>query len=200
MNSQSIKGTILLIEDEPGFRHIYSLVLKNAGYDVLEAVDGDAGLKMVLANKPTLVLLDLMLPKLHGFDVLKKIRETESVKEIPVIIFSVMGEQMDIERGMILGANDYTIKGFYTPKEILGKIEAVLSSVDIKKDLNSYFLSIEDGRGDSTKLQHAIGLTKMFNCPQCDKQIVLEMLPDYTRTNGHWFSSHFYCRFCHKDF
>jgi len=130
MNSDNSNVKILLIEDEPGFRRIYSFVLKNAGYEVLEAEDGEKGIQMVLEHQPHLVLLDLMLPKLDGFEVLQKIRETESVKNTPVLIFSVIGEPKLLERGMTLGANDYTIKGFYTPKEILKKIESVLLSAD----------------------------------------------------------------------
>jgi DNA-binding response OmpR family regulator len=202
MSGQDIKGKILLIEDEPGFRRIYSYVLKNAGFEVLEAEDGEKGLQMAIEHQPSLVLLDLMLPKLHGFEVLKKIRETESVKATPVIIFSVMGEQREIEIGTLLGASDYTIKGFYSPKEIVEKIENALQNATSKMKTNAYSLFIDSSHGDAAKFRQAFGLPSLFNCPLCQKPLVLEMelLPNHTHTSGHWFASHFTCAHCHKNF
>ena len=202
MSSQNIKGKILLIEDEPGFRRIYSCVLKNAGYEIMEAEDGEKGLEMAIEHQPALVLLDLMLPKLHGFEVLKKIRATESIKDTPVIIFSVMGEQREIEQGVLLGATDYTIKGFYSPKDILSKIENALLNTTAKKNANSYFLFVDNSRGDAAKIRQAFGLPTLFNCPLCQKPLVLEMemLPNHTQAIGHWFASHFMCTHCHKNF
>ena len=113
------KGTILIVEDQQGFRRIYRDVLENDGYQVLEAEDGEAGWNAAKDKKPDLILLDLGLPKIDGFEVLKRIRANDPTKSIPVIIFSVLGEQKDVNRGLELGANDYTVKGFYTPRQIL---------------------------------------------------------------------------------
>lgn len=86
------KGTILILEDQRGFRRIYRDVLEQDGYEVLEAADGEDGWEIILNQKPSLVLLDLGLPVLDGFKVLEKIRRSEQTKDIPVIIFSVLGE------------------------------------------------------------------------------------------------------------
>ncbi|MEI7947055.1 MAG: response regulator [bacterium] len=202
MNSQDIKVKILLIEDEPGFRRIYSFVLKNAGYEVLEASDGEMGIQMVLEHQPALVLLDLMLPKLNGFEVLEQIRGTESVKDTPVIIFSVVGEQKEMEHGMLLGANDYTIKGFCTQKDLLEKVHSTLVNAHTNKKLKSYSLFIDNAHGDSVKLQQAFGLPTLYTCPLCNKPLVLEMEPliNHSQTNGHWFASHFSCPICRQNF
>jgi DNA-binding response OmpR family regulator len=128
MSEKSLKGTVLLIEDEFGFRRIYSSVFKFAGYDVLDAEDGEKGFQMVLDHRPSIVLLDLLLPKMNGFEVLKKIRATEEIKKTPVIIFSVMGEPREVGMGLSLGANDYTIKGTSSPKEVLDKVEEILNA------------------------------------------------------------------------
>ena len=194
------KGTILLIEDEVSFRKIYKAVIENDGYEVLEAADGELGWSMVQEKKPDRVLLDLVLPKLHGLEVLKKIRSNKATQDIPVLIFSVMGEQEDIKKGLAAGANDYTVKGFYSPNEILSKIHALLTKSDIEKNIHSYRLEVKDGRGDAAKLQQDIGLTKLFQCPDCDSEMVLELTPDYTRTDGHWFSAHFICPKCDREF
>jgi DNA-binding response OmpR family regulator len=202
MECPDLKETILMIEDELGFRRIYSSVFKNAGYEVLEAEDGEKGLQMVIEHQPNVVLLDLMLPKMNGFDVLKEMRESELVKHIPVIIFSVIGEESLIEKGLSLGATDYTIKGFYTAQQILSKIQAVLLNKKNNHDLNSFFLFVEYGRGDSRELQKAFSLPALLDCPLCKKPLVLAMEadPNHLPEDGHWFTSHFYCRFCNKNF
>ena len=133
-------------------------------------------------------------------EVLKKIRSNKATKDIPVLIFSVMGEQEDIQKGLAAGANDYTVKGFYSPNEILSKIHALLTKSDIEKNIHSYRLEVKEGRGDAAKLQQDIGLTKLFQCPDCDSEMVLELTPDYTRTDGHWFSAHFICPKCDREF
>lgn len=194
------KGIILLIEDEASFRKIYKAVIENDGYKILEAEDGEIGWNMVQEKKPDLVLLDLVLPKLHGLEVLKKIRSNKETQNIPVLILSVMGDQKDIKKGLEAGANDYTVKGFYSPNEILSKIHVLLTKSDIEKNIHSYKLEVKNGRGDAAKLQQDIGLTKLFQCPDCDSGMVLELLPDYTRTDGHWFSTHFLCPKCDRKF
>ena len=122
----SNQGTILIIEDEPVFRLIYRGVLKNAGYTVLEAPDGAAGLDMARTQKPDLVLLDLILPKMSGHEVLRSMRSEPSTKNIPVIIFSVMGQEKDIEKTMALGANGHRLKGMESPAKILNLINEML--------------------------------------------------------------------------
>lgn len=194
------KGIILIIEDSASFRKIYKRVLEGDGFKILEAEDGETGWDLVQKEQPDLVLLDLVLPNISGFEVLKKIRADKLTREIPVLILSVLGEQKYIKEGLELGANDYTVKGFYSPKEILSKIHALLTKVDIKKKINSYKLKVKEGRVDAVKLQQDIGLTKLFNCPHCKVEMVLELLPDYTRTDGHWFSAHFICTECGRSF
>ena len=194
------KGTILLIEDEESFRTIFGDVIKADGYEVLEAEDGEQGWEMVKEKQPDLVLLDLVLPKLHGLEVLKKIRSDETTKDIPVLILSVLGAQKDIQKGLELGANDYTVKGFYSPREVLSKIHSLLVKEDVRKNIQSYKVEIKEGRGDAAKLEQDIGLTKLFQCPHCDTAMKLELIPDYTRTDGHWFSAHFICDKCSRSF
>lgn len=194
------KSTILIIEDEPGFRRIYHDVLVSDGYEVFEAGDGERGWELVKTEKPDLILLDLVLPKLHGFEVLKKIRADETTKDIPVIIFSVLGEHKDIQIGLELGADDYTVKGFYSPREILSKIRELLTKSNIKSKVSAYKLLVDKRKGDAAKLEHDAGLTKGFKCPHCKTSILLELIPDYTRNDGHWFITHLVCPKCEMSF
>lgn len=194
------KGTILLVEDQPGFRRIYHDVLENEGYEVLEAQDGEEGWNMAKERKPHLILLDLGLPKIDGYEVLKRIRADAGTRSIPVIIFSVLGEQKDVKKGLELGANDYTVKGFYTPRQILSKIKSLMTEVGVKPTINSYKLKIQGSLEDAPKLQSEIGLVKGYQCPQCGVEMVLELFPDYVRNEGHWFTAHFLCPKCGKSF
>jgi DNA-binding response OmpR family regulator len=194
------KGTILIVEDQQGFRRIYHDVLVNDGYEVMEAQDGEEGWNMVKEHKPHLVLLDLGLPKVDGFEVLKRIRADAETKHIPIIIFSVLGEQKDVKKGLEMGANDYTVKGFYTPRQILSKIKGLMTQVEVKKSVNSYNLKIDAAKDDAVKLQSEIGLTQGYHCPHCSNEMVLELFPDYVRNEGHWFTAHFTCPKCGRSF
>jgi two-component system response regulator ResD len=119
----SKKETILIVEDQKGFRQIYRDFLENQGYEILTAEDGEIGWNLIREKKPRLVLLDLGLPKLNGFEVLQKVRADASTQDIKVVIFSVIGEQKEIDKAMAMGADDYTIKGFNTPRQVFEKIE-----------------------------------------------------------------------------
>jgi len=196
----SVKGTILIVEDQEGFRNVYEDVLSNDGYAVLLAEDGQAGWDLAKEKKPNLILLDLGLPKMDGFEVLRRLKADPETKAIPVIIFSVMGEQKDIKRALDMGANDYTVKGFYTPRQILSKIKTLVTQVETKKGLNSYRIQIKEGKTDALKLQEEIGLTGGYQCPQCAVELELELFPDYVREGGHWFSGRLICPSCEKSF
>jgi len=194
------KETILIIEDQAEFRHIYQDALEGDGYKVLLAEDGESGWQLAKSEKPELILLDLVLPKLSGIEVLKNIRADAETRDIPVIILSVLGEKKDIQKGLESGANDYMVKGYSKPREIMSKIRVLLEKIDFKKSINSYKLLVKEGMADAAKLQQDIGLTKSFDCPYCGKEIPLEITPDYTRTDGHWFVAHFVCSECQKSF
>jgi DNA-binding response OmpR family regulator len=120
------KVTILIVEDQLGFQMVYKDLLAGEGYEVLSALDGLAGWELALEKKPSLVLLDLGLPQLDGFEVLRRMRDNAETKTIPVIVFSVMGEKSSVNKAIGMGANDYTVKGFLTPRQVLGKIKCQL--------------------------------------------------------------------------
>jgi DNA-binding response OmpR family regulator len=194
------KGTILIIEDDASFRRIYHDMFETAGYHVVVADNGEMGWDLAKTEKPNLIILDLVLPGLHGFEVLKNIREDSETQNIPVLITTALGEQADIKKGLEMGATDYMVKGFFTPREILAKIRSVFTQAEIRKGVASYKLSVKEGRADAARLQSDIGMTKLFTCPQCQEELVLDLIPDYTRTDSHWFLSHFICPKCQRSF
>ncbi|MDD4062391.1 MAG: response regulator [Candidatus Pacebacteria bacterium] len=117
---------ILVVEDDKFLRELITQKLAREGYDVVGAVDGEDGVVKVKENKPDIVLLDLILPGIDGFEVLAKIKEDEELSDIPVIILSNLGQRDDVDRGIKLGATDFLIKAHFTPSEIIEKIEAVM--------------------------------------------------------------------------
>jgi len=117
---------ILLIEDDPFISDVYITNLKNNGFEVLLANDGESGLDIIKKEKFDLVLLDLLLPKIDGFEILRNIKKDPALKDIPVIILTNLGEKENIERGKELGAVDYLVKINFTPKEVIEKINSYL--------------------------------------------------------------------------
>jgi len=117
---------ILIVEDYRFLREAIGKKLREDGFDVSEAVDGEEGLKKTKEEKPDLVLLDLVLPGIDGFDVLAKIKEDATLNDVKVIVLSNLGQKEEIERGMSLGANDYLVKANFTPREISEKAKKLL--------------------------------------------------------------------------
>ncbi|MCD6233007.1 response regulator [bacterium] len=117
---------ILIIEDDRFLRELMARKLEQVGYEVVESVDGEDGLKKVSQEKPDLVLLDLILPGIDGFEVLSKVKEKPELSAIPVIILSNLGQREDIEKGLKLGAVDFLVKAHFTPNEIVDKVKHLL--------------------------------------------------------------------------
>lgn len=117
---------ILIIEDDKFLRELITQKLIKEGYEISEAVDGEKGIKKLEGEKPDLVLLDLILPGIDGFEVLDRIKKDATLSQIPVIILSNLGQKDDVERGLKMGAVDYLIKAHFTPSDIIDKIRAVL--------------------------------------------------------------------------
>ncbi len=117
---------ILIIEDDDFLRSLAVTKLEKEGFAVLMAADGQAGLATATAEIPDLIILDLMLPVMTGFDVLKTLKATDSTKNIKVIVFSNLGEDSDIKTCLDMGANDYLIKANFTLDELVEKIKGMV--------------------------------------------------------------------------
>ena len=129
--------SIVIIEDDSAIRSILSITLKGAGFAIVkEAETGDEGLRLVKELKPSLVLLDLMLPGIDGFTVCKKIRESAETASTPVIMLTARSEEEDIVRGLECGADDYITKPF-SRQVLLARIRAVLRRPQSRKDESS---------------------------------------------------------------
>lgn len=117
---------ILFVEDEPALQKTFTEVLIQEGYEVLNAFDGEEGLKLAQTGKPDLILLDLILPKVHGFDVLKMLKEDPVTKEIPVIVLTNLEATADVEKALELGATTYLVKASYNLEDVVQKVKDAL--------------------------------------------------------------------------
>ena len=117
---------ILFIEDESALQKAFGDILKQEGYEMISALNGEEGLKLAKTEKPDLILLDLILPKLHGFEVLEKLKADEETKDIPIIILTNLEGTDDIEKALKLGATTYLVKASYTLEEVIEKVKKAL--------------------------------------------------------------------------
>ncbi|HMR04199.1 MAG TPA: response regulator [Polyangiaceae bacterium] len=118
-------ATILVIEDEPDLREVLGFNLKQAGHSVLSTALGEEGLALASSDRPDLILLDLMLPDLQGTEVCKRLKSDPSTKQIPVVMLTARGEELDRVVGFEIGAEDYIVKPF-SVRELLLRLQAIL--------------------------------------------------------------------------
>ena len=125
---KELMQTILIIEDEPILQKALSVALQQAGYEIKSALEGETGLKLAKEIKPNLILLDLILPKMDGFEILSELKKDESAKDIPVIILTNLESSQDIERALVLGAKTYLVKANYDLKDVIQKVKENIST------------------------------------------------------------------------
>ena len=120
------KKLILLVEDDEFLAELYATKLHLEGFEVILAADGEKGFKMAKEKKPDLVLLDIILPKMDGFEILKAMKGDKELKNIPVILLTNLSQKDEVKRGLDLGANDYLIKAHFMPSEVVKKIKQTI--------------------------------------------------------------------------
>lgn len=129
----SKKQKVLIIEEDYFLRKIYRNKLTLAGFEFIEATNGVEGLNKVIFEKPDIILLDLILPRKNGFDVLIEMKKNQELKNIPVIILSVLGQESDIKRAFSLGAQEYLVKSEICLSEVVDKIKYWARKIKKKK-------------------------------------------------------------------
>lgn len=121
--------SIVLVEDDSFISGMYQTKLSSQGFQVELFEDGEqAAARLAQDPLPDLVLLDVVLPKKDGFEILEELRGNARTQKLPVILLTNLGQKPDVERGVKLGADDYIIKAHYTPSEVVEKIKQVLAA------------------------------------------------------------------------
>lgn len=113
---------ILIAEDDLFFQKFYTQKLTEQGFETFVASDGQEALEKVAEVKPDIILLDIIMPKKDGFEVLEALKKDPNTKTVPVIVFSSLGQEQDVQKAMQLGASDYVSKGFYDIDLLISKI------------------------------------------------------------------------------
>jgi two-component system, chemotaxis family, sensor kinase CheA len=118
---------ILIVEDDPLMARMYQKIFSFEGYEVDSAADGEEGLEKARTGKPTLILLDIMMPKMNGLQLLEKLKLDPEIKKIPVIMLTNLAGQQDAETALTLGAVKYIIKSEFEPKEVADMVKEILA-------------------------------------------------------------------------
>ena len=121
-----MKKAILLVEDDPFLIDIYTTKLEKEGFSVKIADDGEKALDLLEKKKPNLLILDIVLPKIDGWEILKRIQEKKELRDLPVIVLSNLGQKTEVEKGLKSGAIKYLIKAHFTPAEVVTEIKKIL--------------------------------------------------------------------------
>lgn len=119
---------VLIIEDDSTLRNVLVEFVQAEGMTVFAASDGEEGIKMAKENNPDLILLDIILPKKDGYEVIADVKNDEKTKNIPIILLTNLGGLSDIEKALELGATTYLVKGDYQVREIVEKVKEILGS------------------------------------------------------------------------
>lgn len=117
--------TILVADDEEDVRELVAYRLTRSGYGVVEAIDGQQALELARDRKPDLAVLDVMMPRLDGYELTRKLRAEESLRSLPIILLTASAQENDVSRGFEAGADDYMKKPF-NPDELVARVRAVL--------------------------------------------------------------------------
>ncbi|OGH68674.1 MAG: hypothetical protein A3I29_05025 [Candidatus Magasanikbacteria bacterium RIFCSPLOWO2_02_FULL_44_11] len=126
MSEETNKVHVLLVEDDVFLSGIYQKKFEMEGFKISTSDNGEKGLADAKKKKPDIILLDVLLPKMDGFSVLKQLKEDVATKNIPVILLTNLGQKDDVEKGLEAGAVDYLIKAHFKPSEIVEKVRKVL--------------------------------------------------------------------------
>lgn len=119
---------ILFIEDEQSLQKTLGDTLAKEGFETASALDGESGLRLAKTENPDLIVCDLILPKISGFDVLKGLKEDQATKKIPVMVLTNLENTEDVEKALSLGATTYLVKTDHTLEDLIGKIRQTLGN------------------------------------------------------------------------
>ncbi len=120
------KKLVLLVDDDLTLREMYEERLKTEGFEIVQATNGSEAIQRAKEKKPAIVLLDIMMPKVNGFDVLKMMRADKELKDVPIIVLTALIQDVDRAQGKKLGATDYIVKSETMPGEVIVKIKKAL--------------------------------------------------------------------------
>ncbi len=190
---------ILVVEDTELLRRMYRDRLIQDGYEVLDAADGLAALSILRDEHFDLILLDLIMPRMGGIQVLEAVKQDPRTQSIPVVVLTNLGEESTIEHAVSLGAVDYLIKNETRPADVAEKVKLVLDAYAVAEGTSDAFIIYPDTtRGDVDAIVEHAQLRRRLWCPACENELALELVPDPKRAG--WYSARFICPSCGRTY
>jgi DNA-binding response OmpR family regulator len=116
---------VLIADDDADILALVAFRLERSGYEVLQATDGEEALRLAVEESPDLAVLDVMMPKMDGYEVTRRLRDNEATSRLPIILLTARAQQSDVDQGMLAGADDYVKKPF-SPQDLRARVQAVL--------------------------------------------------------------------------
>lgn len=191
--------SILVIEDTDLLRFMYRDRLVQDGYEVFDAPDGLQGLAILRDQPIDLILLDLIMPRMGGLQVLEAVRADPRTHEIPVIVLTNLGEESTIEEAVALGATDYLIKSQSRPADVAERVALTLDAFSGgSTQVEAFHVFIKAETGDVQSVVRSAGLKRMLWCPACENELPLRLVPDVDHP-GH-FDAYFVCNTCDREY
>lgn len=192
--------TILVCEDTELLRRMYHDRLAADGYDVVDAPDGMEAVAALRSGRVDLVVLDLIMPRMGGIEVLEAISADPRTKGTPVVVLTNLGEEDTIERAVALGALDYLLKNETRPNDVSEKVRLTLSAFHAPDEAatSAFRIRVRDREDDADALISHAELKRRFWCPACENELALELVP-VPEHHGH-YDARFICPACGRDF
>ena len=185
------KYAVLLVEDDKFMVRLYQARLTSEGFAVDVAMNGDECLERVAQSPPDLILLDLMLPLMNGFEVLKHLKADEKTSGIPVIVFSNRSDSEDIKKAKELGAADFLIKVSTRPEEVTRRILQTLRGKETGPRMpGSYHLRLDWNDPEAEKMVKELELPIEYRDGKCVAEVIFEAVPEHSHDEP-WIVGHF---------
>ncbi len=162
---------ILVFEDDSFFSELYRKILEQEKFVVRVAADGEEGMEILKKHKPDLVIMDLMLPKMKGYEAIWKIRADSFTNRIPILVVSAHDQPEEVKKAMLMGANDFLVKGKANLNEMISKVQTLLK----KTPDRHYRIEIIETVLDASSLAQPLGIDQNYRCADCGKPMVLDL-------------------------
>jgi DNA-binding response OmpR family regulator len=172
---------ILIIEDNPDLVEMYNLKFRNEGFEVFTAKDGEEGINKVVEKKPDIILLDLLMPNMNGFEVLKTIKDNTEMN-VKIIVLSNLGQQSQIDKAYELGATYYMVKANFTPAEVVDKVKELAGEEDEK----AFYIKGEAGKYDIDKVLSLLPADLKKECTKDGGEFVVKLTPKGKGKDNKW--------------
>lgn len=189
---------VLIVEDEDLIRDTYALRLSHEGFVVAEARNGREALAQARQGLPQLILLDVMLPDISGFEVLKALRADRRFLDVPVVLFTNLSQHIDKHQAARLGATDYLVKSEVSPAEVVNKVRSLLANSAGQRPIANFRLYVDAERGDAGALAALLGYPRDLRCPKCGTTMVVQLYGDFSDPWSRSFRARMRCPACRE--